>query len=106
MSCSLHGSGSKLRGPSPIIFLLLYSTTLINTQSLQETVWGRRSLMNKVTDSWLVCHEFEPHTAEDPRCREGRCTLNLSRLTPTFRWCVGEVKRGGTGARSGIFLVS
>ncbi|GFV13953.1 hypothetical protein TNCV_524301 [Trichonephila clavipes] len=34
--------------------------------------------MVKVTDSWLVCHEFEPNTVEDPRVGE-RCTLNLSR---------------------------
>ncbi|GFX32675.1 hypothetical protein TNCV_888131 [Trichonephila clavipes] len=36
--------------------------------------------MVKVTDSWLMCHEFEPSAAEDLPCRGGRCSLNLSRL--------------------------
>ncbi|GFT03224.1 hypothetical protein TNCV_3610811 [Trichonephila clavipes] len=27
--------------------------------------------MVKVTDSWLVCREFEPGPAEDPPCRGG-----------------------------------
>ncbi|GFV65322.1 transposable element Tc3 transposase [Trichonephila clavipes] len=41
--------------------------------------WGDSgSLVVKVTDSWLVCHEFEPSTTEDPLCRD-RCTLHLSR---------------------------
>ncbi|GFW96510.1 hypothetical protein TNCV_2845671 [Trichonephila clavipes] len=31
-------------------------------------------------DSWLVCPEFEPSTAEDPQCRGGQSTLNMSRL--------------------------
>ncbi|GFX29833.1 hypothetical protein TNCV_4749621 [Trichonephila clavipes] len=32
-----------------------------------------------VTESWLVCHEFDPSAAEDPLCRGNRCTLNLLR---------------------------
>ncbi|GFS84382.1 hypothetical protein TNCV_4605892 [Trichonephila clavipes] len=38
------------------------------------------TLVVKVTDSWMACHEFEPCTAEDPPCRGGRCTLNMKRL--------------------------
>ncbi|GFV58746.1 hypothetical protein TNCV_3730841 [Trichonephila clavipes] len=30
---------------------------------------GRDSLVVKVTESWLACHEFEPSAAEDPPCR-------------------------------------
>ncbi|GFU89610.1 histone-lysine N-methyltransferase SETMAR [Trichonephila clavipes] len=29
---------------------------------------GRGNLVVKVMDSWSVCHEFEPSTAEDPPC--------------------------------------
>ncbi|GFS84383.1 hypothetical protein TNCV_4605891 [Trichonephila clavipes] len=46
------------------------------------------TLVVKVTDSWMACHEFEPCTAEDPPCRGGRCTLNMKRLK---RPPVGEV---------------
>ncbi|GFW96144.1 hypothetical protein TNCV_958571 [Trichonephila clavipes] len=41
---------------------------------------GRGSLVVKVRDSWPTCHDFERSTAEDPPCREGRCTLNMPRL--------------------------
>ncbi|GFY30601.1 hypothetical protein TNCV_3117631 [Trichonephila clavipes] len=41
---------------------------------------GRGSLVVKVKDLWLACHEFEPSTAEDSLFRGGRCTLNMSRL--------------------------
>ncbi|GFW95482.1 uncharacterized protein TNCV_1721841 [Trichonephila clavipes] len=33
------------------------------------SLYGRDSLVVKVTDSWSDCHEFEPSTAEDPPCR-------------------------------------
>ncbi|GFX57003.1 SCAN domain-containing protein 3 [Trichonephila clavipes] len=36
--------------------------------------------MVKIKNSWSVCPEFEPGTAEDPPCRSGRWTLNMSRL--------------------------
>ncbi|GFW73647.1 hypothetical protein TNCV_1541021 [Trichonephila clavipes] len=29
---------------------------------------GRGILVIEVADSWPVCHEFEPSTAEDPSC--------------------------------------
>ncbi|GFU55057.1 hypothetical protein TNCV_425641 [Trichonephila clavipes] len=41
----------------------------------------RVSLMFKVMSSLLTYHEFEPSAAEDPPCRGGRRTLNMSRLT-------------------------
>ncbi|GFU55092.1 hypothetical protein TNCV_425991 [Trichonephila clavipes] len=40
-------------------------------QSLREVIRRRGdhgSLMVKVTDSWLACHEFEPSTDKDPPC--------------------------------------
>ncbi|GFX85763.1 hypothetical protein TNCV_2471651 [Trichonephila clavipes] len=48
---------------------------------------GRGSLIVKVTDSWLACHEF------DPPCTGSRCTLNMSRFEcpPISRvWKIGE----------------
>ncbi|GFX17184.1 hypothetical protein TNCV_2857071 [Trichonephila clavipes] len=41
---------------------------------------GRGSLMVKVTDLWLACHELELSAAKDPPCRGGHCTFNLSKL--------------------------
>ncbi|GFT70257.1 hypothetical protein TNCV_3457011 [Trichonephila clavipes] len=54
---------------------------------------GRSSLVLKVTDSWLVCHEFDPGTAKDPPCRGSRCTLNISRFKHSpvgVVWKLGE----------------
>ncbi|GFS71310.1 hypothetical protein TNCV_5050551 [Trichonephila clavipes] len=31
------------------------------------------SLVVKITDLWLACHELEPNAAEDPPCRGGSC---------------------------------
>ncbi|GFU20717.1 hypothetical protein TNCV_3176541 [Trichonephila clavipes] len=56
---------------------------------LRIVLISRGYLVVKVTDSWLVCHEFKPSTAEDPPCRGGRCTLNVSRVR---RPPVGVVK--------------
>ncbi|GFW37061.1 hypothetical protein TNCV_5019591 [Trichonephila clavipes] len=53
---------------------------------------GRGSLVIKVTDSWLMCHEFWPSTPEDFPRRGDRCTLNMSGL-PSSRWCCVEVRR-------------
>ncbi|GFV50793.1 uncharacterized protein TNCV_4237481 [Trichonephila clavipes] len=79
---------------------------------------GRGSLVDKVTDSWLACQEFDPSVAEDPPSnwsmyrivadlvtssstvqlktrRVGkRCTLNLSRAQMSSRWCGVVVRRG------------
>ncbi|GFS53595.1 hypothetical protein TNCV_730451 [Trichonephila clavipes] len=38
--------------------------------------WSRKA---KVKDSWQ-CHGFKPSTAEDPPCRGGLCSLNMSRI--------------------------
>ncbi|GFX33747.1 hypothetical protein TNCV_3961561 [Trichonephila clavipes] len=54
--------------------------------------WGCGSLVVKITDFWLTSHEFEPSTAEDPPCREHKCTLNMSRLK---RPPIGEVWKFG-----------
>ncbi|GFU46900.1 hypothetical protein TNCV_4699621, partial [Trichonephila clavipes] len=58
--------------------------------------------MDKVTDSWLLCHEFQPNAAEDPACRGNQSTLNIFRLK---RPPVGVEVRGG-GARAGVVLVT
>ncbi|GFX28479.1 hypothetical protein TNCV_1152881 [Trichonephila clavipes] len=42
--------------------------------------WCRIKLVVKVTDSWLSCHAFEPGTVENPSCRDGRCSVNMSSL--------------------------
>ncbi|GFW02926.1 hypothetical protein TNCV_3733251 [Trichonephila clavipes] len=41
---------------------------------------GHSNLVVKVTDSWPVCHEFEPSTAENMSFRGGQCTPNRSRF--------------------------
>ncbi|GFX74240.1 hypothetical protein TNCV_2912731 [Trichonephila clavipes] len=60
---------------------------------------GRGSLVVKVTDSLLACHEFEPSAAEDPHSRVNQCTLNLSRLKHPF-----DVVMGKLGERAGSHL--
>ncbi|GFW27762.1 hypothetical protein TNCV_766431 [Trichonephila clavipes] len=56
-----------------------------------------RSLVVKVMDAWLACHEFEPCTAEDPPCRGYRCTSNLSTLKrPPVRGCGSQEREGLT----------
>ncbi|GFS76485.1 hypothetical protein TNCV_1621061 [Trichonephila clavipes] len=64
---------------------------------------GRGSLVVKVTDLRLACHEFEPSTAEDPPCRKGGCTLNMSRLK---RPPVDVVWKLGGSAVSGVVLIT
>ncbi|GFU33279.1 putative LOC100569746 [Trichonephila clavipes] len=53
-------------------------------------------------ESWLACLEFEPSATKDPRVGQ-RCTLNLSRVEMSSRWCDVVVRRGG--ASSGVALV-
>ncbi|GFV72958.1 hypothetical protein TNCV_1329661 [Trichonephila clavipes] len=55
---------------------------------------GHNSLAVKVKDSCPACPEFRPGTVEDPPCRTGRCTLNMSRLE---RPPVGLVWNQGEG---------
>ncbi|GFU44578.1 hypothetical protein TNCV_1506861 [Trichonephila clavipes] len=54
---------------------------------------GHGILIVKVTDSWLVGHEFKPIAAEDPPCRKCRFTLNLSRLKCPFVDMVGKLRK-------------
>ncbi|GFW42183.1 hypothetical protein TNCV_1206391 [Trichonephila clavipes] len=81
------------------------AATLVNFRGLRTKLYltfstassekhgDRESLVVKVTDSWPVCHEFEPGTIEDPPCRRGRCTLNMLRLkrpSGGVMWKLGE----------------
>ncbi|GFT11404.1 hypothetical protein TNCV_1144681 [Trichonephila clavipes] len=46
-----------------------------------------------VLNSLLVGHEFEPSATKDQPRREGRCTLNMSRLRRTLfgvMWKLGD----------------
>ncbi|GFU66953.1 hypothetical protein TNCV_4296051 [Trichonephila clavipes] len=70
---------------------------------------GCGSLVVEVTDLWLESHEFEPSSAEDPPCRGGRCTLNLSRLkhppagvvrSSTYLTCISTLFTVGLQART------
>ncbi|GFW89979.1 hypothetical protein TNCV_3741651 [Trichonephila clavipes] len=47
---------------------------------------GRRSLVVKITDSWPVCHELEPSTAEEPPCR-GAMHVKSVAVQMSSRWC-------------------
>ncbi|GFW97791.1 hypothetical protein TNCV_1425541 [Trichonephila clavipes] len=58
----------------------------------------------KGTDLWLECHELEPCNAEDPPCREGRCTFSLSRLKLDTDVVVWKLRKEGTS--SGVVLVT
>ncbi|GFW71910.1 hypothetical protein TNCV_3220861 [Trichonephila clavipes] len=50
----------------------------------------RGSLIVKITDSWLACHEFKPITAEDPQCRETMLCRELKRPPVGVVWKSGE----------------
>ncbi|GFX48483.1 uncharacterized protein TNCV_583831 [Trichonephila clavipes] len=60
----------------------------------------RRSLMVKLTDSWLACQEFELSTAEDPLCWgtmriksvESSNVLPLCRGHSQIQWHVADLK--------------
>ncbi|GFW07404.1 hypothetical protein TNCV_865761 [Trichonephila clavipes] len=47
---------------------------------------GRGSLVVKVTDSWLVCHDFEPGTTEDSPCRVAEVAERCSLPKSSNRW--------------------
>ncbi|GFU73838.1 hypothetical protein TNCV_554661 [Trichonephila clavipes] len=49
----------------------------------------KRSVCRNVTNSWLTCHEFEPSAAEDPPCRDSRCS-RLKRLPAGVVWRLGD----------------
>ncbi|GFT59361.1 hypothetical protein TNCV_1709031 [Trichonephila clavipes] len=52
----------------------------------------RGSLVVKITDSWPVCHKFEPSTAEDPSLT-GAMHIKFVKVQPSSRWC-GMERRG------------
>ncbi|GFW97413.1 hypothetical protein TNCV_4990901 [Trichonephila clavipes] len=56
-----------------------YSTESLKLRNKSNS---RDSLVVKVTDSWLACHEFEPSTAEGACSvmQRERCTLNMWKL--------------------------
>ncbi|GFW87511.1 hypothetical protein TNCV_1301561 [Trichonephila clavipes] len=72
---------------------------------LSTNLCGFGSLVVKVTDS---SHEFEPCSTEDPPCKWGRCTLNMSRLKrPPFGvvWKLGEKAVRSAGCKCLPFLL-
>ncbi|GFV99357.1 hypothetical protein TNCV_1513291 [Trichonephila clavipes] len=64
---------------------------------------GRSSRVVKVSDRGWPCHEFEPVPLKTRRVGQ-RCTLNLSRVQTSSRWCGVVVRRGG--ASSGVVHVT
>ncbi|GFW91767.1 hypothetical protein TNCV_3400271 [Trichonephila clavipes] len=60
---------------------------------LQVHCGGIGSLVVKVTDSWLACHEFEPSVTENPPCR-GMHIKSVEAQTSS-RWCDEGIRRGG-----------
>ncbi|GFT30439.1 hypothetical protein TNCV_2377281 [Trichonephila clavipes] len=68
--------------------------------AIPSPLGGCDSLMDKVTDSWLTCHEFEPGTVEDSPFRGGRSTLNMWRLKRSpvgMVWKLGENVSSSSG---------
>ncbi|GFS51788.1 uncharacterized protein TNCV_614301 [Trichonephila clavipes] len=55
---------------------------------------SRDSLLVKVMDSWLACHELEPNKTEEPSCRKAMHVKSIksSNVLP-FVWC-GSYERG------------
>ncbi|GFT86186.1 hypothetical protein TNCV_3257671 [Trichonephila clavipes] len=51
-------------------------------------------------DSWTACHEFEPSTTEDMRCRVGNAR-KIRRISKVIQlvWCGVEVRRGSCYVR-------
>ncbi|GFW09810.1 hypothetical protein TNCV_868721 [Trichonephila clavipes] len=68
------------------------NTTRVNkfsewSPAFTQVFSGCGSQVVKVSDSWLVCHEFQPSIVEDPPFRGERWTFNLSRAQTSARWC-------------------
>ncbi|GFW72576.1 hypothetical protein TNCV_3798041 [Trichonephila clavipes] len=66
-SSSTLNRSSELRGPSPIALVLLCCEMLTYISLSKWSDHG--SLVVKITDSWLMCHKFDPSTVEDPPYR-------------------------------------
>ncbi|GFV04507.1 hypothetical protein TNCV_3322041 [Trichonephila clavipes] len=56
-------------------------------------LWGRGSLVVKVTESWSACHEFEPFTAKDPPCR-GTMPFKSVEVQRSSHSCGVKIRRG------------
>ncbi|GFU30147.1 hypothetical protein TNCV_1784351 [Trichonephila clavipes] len=66
---------------------------------------GHGSQVVKVTDSWPVCHELEPSTAEEPPCR-GEVNVKPVEAQTSCRWCGVEVKRRDASSCSSVVFVT
>ncbi|GFT16045.1 hypothetical protein TNCV_3315821 [Trichonephila clavipes] len=44
-------------------------STPTRSKTKKDLKYGRGSRVFKVSDSGLLCHEFEPSTTKDPTCR-------------------------------------
>ncbi|GFV01834.1 hypothetical protein TNCV_2550881 [Trichonephila clavipes] len=65
---------------------------------------GRDSLVVKITDLRLACHEFEPIAAEHPPCKMIPIHVKSEEAQTSFRCGLEGVRRGC--GRSGVILVT
>ncbi|GFX06080.1 hypothetical protein TNCV_446551 [Trichonephila clavipes] len=65
----LDRSLESLRKKSNHLVAFLLSSQKFHLRFRFHMQWGHDSLVVKVTNLWLVCHEYKPSTAEDPACR-------------------------------------
>ncbi|GFW69563.1 hypothetical protein TNCV_489091 [Trichonephila clavipes] len=56
---------------------------------------GCGTLVVKVTDSCLVCYEFDPSAAEDLRGEEITACVQSIQAQTSSRWCSVKVSRSG-----------
>ncbi|GFY10671.1 hypothetical protein TNCV_2194921 [Trichonephila clavipes] len=78
------------------VIQLAFIFTLVDRHAIKillTNIYGRGSLVVKVTDSCPTCHEFQPSTSEDPPCRGVMHVKSIEDQTST-RWCSVEVRRG------------
>ncbi|GFT26209.1 hypothetical protein TNCV_1544201 [Trichonephila clavipes] len=80
---------------------LLILNSKLSSRLRDVFVWGRSSVVFKVTDTCRACHEFEPSTAEHPPCRGGDARL-ICRGSNVLAW--GGVEEGY--ARSGVVRIT
>ncbi|GFT84034.1 hypothetical protein TNCV_1149321 [Trichonephila clavipes] len=89
----------------PYLFYLKKKTILVILTSVTLRPFGyasncgHGSLVVKVTDSWLVCHEFEPSTVQDSSCRGMPMHVEYGEARMSSYWCGVEVRRGGVPAQ-------
>ncbi|GFX66088.1 uncharacterized protein TNCV_4102281 [Trichonephila clavipes] len=85
---------SQIRGPSPVVLVLLYGTTVAKAAVAE---WYRYRIVACLVTSSI------PVPLKTRRVGQ-RCTLNLSRAETSSRWCGVVVRRGG--ASSGVVHVT